>query len=87
MAVPIRRRAGWWRKCEGLTAGACTPPVTWTFAGAAGSGRRQGKKNSNWEGAYRVPCMVRWPRNEFFYFNDDAGLRHKGVSERATIMT
>ena len=19
------------------------------------------EKNSNWEGAYRVPCMVRWP--------------------------
>jgi arylsulfatase len=21
------------------------------------------EKNSNWEGAYRVPCMVRWPRH------------------------
>jgi len=31
---------------------------TWPDAGTTPF---RGEKNTNWEGAYRVPCMVRWP--------------------------
>jgi len=39
----------------------------------AGTTPFRGEKNTNWEGAYRVPCVVRWPGHI------DAGVVHNGI--------
>ena len=41
-----------------------SPPFSGPHANTwpdAGTTPFRGEKNTNWEGAYRVPCMVRWP--------------------------
>lgn len=40
----------------------------------------RGEKNTQWEGGYRVPCAMKWPRKDFIYWTDDgqpAALRYE----------